>query len=252
MILEIEYITNTGLKRKHNEDSILINNIIICNTNMKTSKSITIQKNEALFCVADGMGGHSKGEVASCFILKELQKQYKNINNEDSLKKIFLTIKNNLDNLTIQNSTYLNMGSVLAGIYLAKDIYVFNIGDSRVYTINHGYLEQLTQDHSFVFNLYENGEIMYEEISKHPKKNIVTSAFIANNTKNISQIFIKNFPLIQYKEFFICSDGIWESLTIEEMEECLKQPNKMELIKNSVLKKGANDNFSGIYIKVLE
>jgi len=251
MNFNVEYITNTGLTREHNEDSILINNKVICNTNMNNPKSITI-KNELLACVADGMGGHQKGEIASCFLLKKLSENI-NIKDEESLKTIFFMIKNKMDQLAQKNINYLNMGSVLAGVYInQKEVYVFNIGDSRVYTINHGYLEQLSHDHSFVFNLYENGTIPYEEISKHPKKNIVTSAFIANPNKNISEIFIKKFSIEKYKEFFICSDGIWELLSVEEIEQYLKQDNKMEIIKNSVLKNGANDNFSAVYIKGLK
>lgn len=252
MKFKIEYITNTGLKRDHNEDSILLNETIICNENMQNSQLLTFENVESLICcVADGMGGHLKGEVASCFVLKKL-KNIQDIQDEDSLIKFFYGIKKELNDFAMQNPEYFNMGSVLAGIHITqKDLYIFNVGDCRVYAINHGYLEQLTQDHSFVYNLYEEGSINYNEISKHPKRNIVTSAFIANNDYKIPQIYIKKLPLQNYQEFFICSDGIWELLDIEELEDYLKQPNKMNLIKDNVLKKGANDNFSGIFIKGL-
>jgi serine/threonine protein phosphatase PrpC len=254
MNFKIDYITNMGLKRFHNEDAILINDILICNKSMNDSKSIILQnKKNLLCCVSDGMGGHQKGEVASCFILKELKENTKNIKDENSFKEIFLKIKNKMDNLIKENSEYLNMGSVLAGIYITEpNTYIFNVGDSRVYAVNHGYLEQLSQDHSLVFNLYENGKITYEDMAKHPKKNIVTSAFIANPYKNISQIFIKKIPSYKYNQFFICSDGIWELLNIDKIEEYLKQNNPLKLIKENVLKNGAYDNFSAIYIKGLE
>jgi len=253
MIFQIDYITNTGLKRKHNEDSILINGTLICNQSMQLAKSETVQNHKILCCVADGMGGYQKGEIASCFILKELNKSIHNIENEENLKTVFFEIKNKMNQLAKEHTEYLNMGSVVAGIFINnEDVYIFNIGDSRVYTLNHGYIQQLSKDHSFVFHLYENGVLSYDEISKHPKKNIVTSAFIANPNKTISEIFIKKISLKKHKEFFICSDGVWEMLSIEEIEKSLKQNNRMELIKEKVLKNGANDNFSAIYIKGLK
>jgi len=240
MKLNITYFTNKG-NRKNNEDSLLVDNLIISNEDMKEIKTFSISLSNNIFVVVDGMGGYEKGEVASKFILLQLQK---NIQNDIELT--LQTIQKELDNFSNKNPQFKEMGAVLAGIYFCDEkIIIFNVGDSRVYQLNFGFLDQLSKDHSLVYSLYENGKLEYDEIQNHPKKNIVTSAFIPN--QNIS-IYQKELSL-KNQEFFICSDGVWENFKLDELEEILNEKNFDKLI-NKIWENGANDNFSFIYIKV--
>ncbi len=254
MKLQIQYITNTGLARDHNEDSVLVDDNLVSSISMEKADEITLEKDKVLCAVADGMGGHSKGEVASKFILAKLKNGIDDLIDRDILKKKLYSIKEDLDIFAEKNPTYLNMGTVIAGVLIVDEkLIVFNVGDCRVYENNFGYSSQLTKDHSFVYSLYESGEIDYDEIKNHPKKNVVTSAFIANKNQKLVDIFIKEVDLpLQSKEWLLCSDGIWESVGITDIDKCFESDSVMECLKTKAMESGANDNFSGIYIKVIE
>ena len=242
MVLNITYFTNKG-NRQNNEDSLLINDLIISNEDMKEIETLSISLSTNLFAVADGMGGYEKGEVASNFILHQLKK---NIQNDIELT--LQHIKKELDNFSNKNPEFNEIGAVLAGIYFDDEIVtIFNVGDSRIYQLNFGFLDQLSKDHSFVYSLYENGAIEYDEIQNHPKKNIVTSAFMPNQKITIYQKEL----LLNNQEFFICSDGVWENFNLDELEEILNEKEFSTLIKK-IWEKGASDNFSFIHIKVEE
>ena len=153
MNIKVKYITNTGLKRPTNEDSILIDKMLISKVSMGYSEEREFLIEQQFLCaVADGMGGHGKGEIASKFVLENLKNS--TIKSEN-LRNILLEIKNNLDLYSQDNIKYNNMGTVLAGVLIFSNEYVvFNVGDSRVYENNRGYLKQLSKDHSFVYSLY--------------------------------------------------------------------------------------------------
>ncbi len=251
MKIKIQYITNTGLVRNLNEDSILINDILVSQKNMQVSEEIEIENEKFLCVIADGMGGYSMGEVASKFVLSKFKKAIDVINDKKTLKAEITKIKKDLDNFVLDNSAYIGMGTVIAGVLIIDNkLIVFNIGDSRVYENNFGYCEQLTKDHSLVYSLYASGEIEYDDIQKHPKKNIVTSAMIADINQEITEIYIKEFDICNNKELLICSDGIWESMSIKEMEECFNSKNVVEHLKLKTIQFGANDNFSAIFLRV--
>lgn len=250
MKFDVSYITNMGLAREHNEDSILINENLITHLSMGSVKQAVIQEDRAIFAVADGMGGHAKGEIASRFILTKLKQNILQINNKDSLKDALESISKDIKEFAKELPQYRGMGSVLAGILALKDsTLIFNVGDCRVYENSFGYANQLTKDHSLVYQLYEAGEIEYEDIKSHPDKNIVASAFIADNKESID-IFIKEIKGTLNSNLLICSDGVWESMNTQELEGCLEQDTILECIKSKVLKAGAKDNFSAICIKV--
>lgn len=252
MTIKANYLTNRGLKRELNEDSLLIDNKVISSTDMESQEEILLENDKTLFVVADGMGGHSKGEVASKYVLSKLKQQMSNLKDIETIREELHRIKNDLDNFAQSNIEYLNMGTVLAGLLIIKSkLIVFNIGDCRVYENNFGYLQQLSEDHSFVYALYKDGNLEYNQMNEHPKKNIVLSAFIANQQEKLDNIFIKEIELSSGdKEFLICSDGLWESMTIEEMESCMKNDNVIECLKLNTLLNGANDNFSVIHVRI--
>ena len=251
MKFEIEYITNTGLTRDQNEDSLLIDDLLMSSNSMNAVEYLTIEKEKILCVVADGMGGHAKGEVASKFVLAKLKNNIDKLNDAESLEKVLLTINEDMIKFAEENEEYLNMGTVLAGVLIIdKKLIVFNVGDCRVYENNFGYSNQLTKDHTLVYSLYESGQITFNEILDHPKKNVVTSAFVANKAQSLNQIYIKGINMPSKGiELLICSDGLWESMPESEIEQCFQSETILECLMKKTLSSGANDNFSGIYIK---
>jgi len=252
MKFKISYFTNRGSMRELNEDSILVDDLLISSFDMEDHKDAILVKDKILFVVADGMGGHAKGEVASKFVLTKLKQQMTSLKDVKTLREQLHCIKNDLDDFAQHNPEFLDMGTVLAGILIiGNKLIVFNIGDCRVYQNNFGYLEQLNEDHSLVYALYKSGDIEYNQMKDHPKKNIVLSALIANKLERLDSIFVKEIEALSNdKEFLICSDGLWESMTIEEMEDCMKSDNLMECLKLKTFANGAKDNFSIINIRI--
>lgn len=252
MKFKVEYITNLGLERKQNEDSMLIGSKIVSSISMRELERTVLNDEILLFAIADGMGGFNKGEVASFFVLNSLKNNIHRLYDIQSLEEVLYDVKKDLDTYVAEHKEYLNMGTVIAGILIKKNEFiVFNVGDCRVYENNFGYTQQLTKDHSFVYSLYEFGEIDYEEIKDHPKKNIVTSAFIGNKNSLLEEIFIKKFSLSHSKELLICSDGIWENLNMIDFDAGFRNNSPIEFLKQKTFNAGARDNFSAIYIKII-
>ena len=251
MNINIEYITNIGLVRDHNEDALLINEMLLSNISMESSETIRIEADKVLCVVADGMGGHNMGEVASKFVLGKLKNSMDALCDEASILLKLREIKSDLDHYAQENIKYINMGTVIAGVLIIEGkAYLFSIGDCRVYANSFGYANQLSRDHSLVYALYDSGEITYDEIRTHPKKHIVTSAFIANEDQILESIYIKEIDSDVVKSgLLILSDGAWEPLETKEIEECLASKNIVESLKSKILQIDAKDNFSVIYIK---
>ncbi len=251
MNIKIEYITNTGLVRDHNEDALLINEMLLSNISMESVETVEIQADKMLCAVADGMGGYNMGEVASKFVLDELKNSIDTLYDEASILQKLRKIKSDLDHYAQKNTKYFNMGTVIAGVLAVEEkVYVFSVGDCRVYVNSFGYANQLSRDHSLVYALYDSGEITYDEIRTHPKKHVVTSAFIANKDQALESIYIKEVGIDVIKDgLLLCSDGTWEPLDIKEIENCLASKNIVESLKLKILETEAKDNFSVIYIK---
>jgi len=251
MKFTIEYITNTGLKRDHNEDSILVGDLLISSQSMETSEHMHLDQSKLICVVADGMGGHAKGEVASKFVLEKIKSKKDDMFDVDSVKKVLWSISEEMAIYAEDNSQYLNMGTVLAGVLIIDEkMVIFSVGDCRVYENAFGYANQLSEDHSLVYSLYKSGEITYDQIQTHPKKNIVTSAFIGNKNQILKDIFIKEIDTNVAKNgLLLCSDGTWESLDIAEIESCFTTSTITESLKLKVLETEATDNFSVIYVK---
>ncbi len=248
-MVEVAYITNMGCKRNHNEDSILIEKKLISNTSQKI---VSYEKDKySLFAVADGMGGHKKGEVASNFLLEYIRENANNINSETSTLELLDSIQEAFK-LKGENPEFKNMGTTLSGIKIDNDlVHIFSVGDSRVYRVVSGYLEKLTKDHSLVERMVHMGLIDMEEMRFHPKKSTITSAFIARDEK-LEEKFYKG---IQYKKdevFLLVSDGLWEALSLDQMEEALTKDmeKSCENLYNKAIENKCKDNISIILVKV--
>ena len=246
----IAFLTDIGLVRDHNEDSILVD------------------ENSNLFIVADGMGGHEKGEVASDIVIKSFLNSYNpqlalNINDEDTVVPS-LAIDNKL-NHCIKIATediyqYANekeiegtIGTTVVGLKYISDIrawVLFHLGDSRGYLYRQGSLTQLTVDHSKHEEM-KNNNISDEEIEK-AGKNVITKAVGNFNTFELDIQYI--IPKLK-DILLLCSDGVTDLCTNEELLRLIIQyRNNLELlclqIKNLVYTRGAKDNLSVIAIEI--
>ncbi len=248
MRLEVSYITNKGKLRQKNEDSLLLVDRVISNIYMENPESETLDISPgSIFAVADGMGGMPCGEVASRVALEALRGR--KAVNETQIRELLREAKESLDRYVRESGTCYGMGTALAGLCVGEErVLAFNVGDCRVYRFRNA-LEMLTRDHTEAFELYEAGLIDETALRNHPYRNFLTSALIGGYEEPF-EVYIREVKLERGDTFLICSDGLWDELSSETMEICLKGKTPSGcLFKNSYA--GGRDNISFILLKAL-
>ena len=229
--------TDVGKVRRVNEDSMM-------------SRS-----DQAHWVVADGMGGHEAGDVASQSITEGLSKLTR--------KREFSDFIDDIEDKIIEVNTYLRelagdeedkvIGSTVVGLALhGSHIVYYWVGDSRVYRLRNRKLEMLSIDHTFLQELVEEGKLDPSEIADHAEKNVITRAVGADD-----DVFV-DFEIDEIRDkdiYFLCSDGVEKELTDPEVEEILNrhgsdiQTGGQEVI-DTVLDRGSPDNVTVILVEV--
>lgn len=240
--MEYFYLTDTGKVRDHNEDSV----VIVENYNK-----------EILLAVADGMGGHNAGEIASSIAITHLGKRFKEIatvgNKEDAIKwlqEIVSEINVLIYRYTAEHPESVGMGTTLVAAIMTKEfLLIGNIGDSSGFVFKGKKLHKITTDHTLVNLLVKSGEITEEEAKDHPKKNVLMKALGA-----ITNVEMDIFDVeTDVSGVFLCSDGVTNMLEPDVIEKVLNDKSSVEeKVKKIVFKcnnRGGNDNLSVAYIE---
>jgi PPM family protein phosphatase len=212
---------------------------------------------DKLFIVCDGMGGHEKGEVASEIVTQTLGSELKNHKeyvDEWQIAIAFDKAQNKIQEYIKNNPEAQGMGTTLTMLYInKKDIIVAHCGDSRIYQVRNGKIIFKTQDHSLVNELLRSGIINEQEAETHPKKNVITRAIQGSATPVKADVsVIKDIQASDY--FFLCSDGILESINDQKLENLLLNKNTSEVIQelNRLCLQNSKDNYSCYLIKIAE
>ena len=229
-------LTDTGHRRQINEDS-LVSDIPI-------------------FAVADGMGGHSAGDVASAAVVTRLAE----LTGTDHLEAEAINdalSRSVVDMASGEGVTDLGTGPTVTGAALAvvsgvPQWIVFNIGDSRVYQLTSGVLEQVTTDHSVVQELVDAGRITRDEADVHPHGNIVTRA-VGFHEPPVPDYRVR--PLQAGMRLLICSDGLTKELTAYGIRHFLisnpRADDAAKALVEAALDNGGRDNVTVIVLDVL-
>jgi protein phosphatase len=162
--------TDIGRIRSKNEDSLYVD-----------------QKHMRIFIVADGMGGHNAGEVASKMAIEQVSESIKNkfdsisTNDEAQIKRVIedAIYKGNKEiyNQSLSHNSWDGMGTTITmALFIDLRLYIAHVGDSRAYMLRQKELTQLTEDHTLVSELMKNGSITEVEAKTHPKRNVITKA----------------------------------------------------------------------------
>ncbi|HSW39608.1 MAG TPA: Stp1/IreP family PP2C-type Ser/Thr phosphatase [Acidobacteriota bacterium] len=239
--MHIEYgvVTDNGKIRPANEDTFIADG------------------ENRFFIVADGMGGHSSGEIASRIASSaaaEIVADEKET--PDPGRLIHRAVQQ--ANLRVYekqktNPEHRGMGSTLTALMLRNDRYVIaHVGDSRAYLFRGGTLRQLTRDHSLVWPLYECGALAKDAMPKHPQKNIVTRAV---GTQPDVEIDIESGDAFKDDIYLLCSDGLTDVLTDNEIERILADNGGRPQKASSILVEAANygggpDNITALVVKL--
>lgn len=233
--MEALYFVNRGKVRQNNEDGILIDEMVVCDSMDEPKK---IDGDFKKIVVSDGMGGLDSGEIATKILLETFRES--EIEEIDDIQK---TIQKSADRF-LDNS-----GCATAGIIINKG-FVFNVGDCRVYKKVDLFLNKLTRDHSIAEQLIEIGELSEEDILEFDRKNVLTSGVIKNRT---IQIYAKKVKIKKGDIFLICSDGLWGELSIDELEDAFGSEYLEDIGANifkTIKNKKQKDNISFVILKV--
>lgn len=242
--MKVAFYTTAGPSRHLNQDGLYIDGSPY--VDMLEPEIRQLAKLAGFFAVVDGMGGMGGGEVATEIILEGFNKHFSEpaLGDCKNLEKGLLGIQKELH---ARATVYPFMGAAVAGLWIQQDkATVFNCGDCRVYQIQAGRLEKISHDHSIVQELFDEGEISAEEMRHHPLKHILASALSASDAD--PRIFCQQITLARGERFLICSDGLWECLSLAELEACLAQENAAQALKTSIFAKNARDNVSFIIL----
>lgn len=243
IIIKVFYVTNIGAVKKDNQDSILVNDSIINTTSFQTL--INSEKKADLFAVADGMGGYHYGHVASKRALEFLYENKDKITNIEETSKVLKGIQNSFAKL---DEKYEGMGTVLTGLNFRDDkIILFNVGDSRVYRFRDDNLEVLSRDHSLVYEYYLDGKISFEDMRTHKENGRVRSSYRVLD-RELGLYQVEELDYIPGDKYLICSDGLWEMISHEQIEALMKNEEYQSLL-DLAIKNGGNDNISYIIIE---
>ena len=207
-----------------------------------------IQWDNRLFVLCDGMGGHEKGEVASQTVCQSLATWFENNIKpdkpfcDDQLREAIEFAYTELDKYADDNPR--QMGTTLTLLYIgSKGITAAHMGDSRIYHIRPeaGMLYQ-SRDHSLVFDLFQAGEITYEEMATYPQKNMVTRAMMPGEDNRMRPDIIHITDIQANDYFYMCSDGMMEKMTNNELLT-LFSADMDDKMKVGQLKMATNQNF---------
>lgn len=240
--MQTYYLTDAGKIREHNEDNV----IIVKNKN-----------NEYLMAVADGMGGHRAGEIASSMAIDYLSDSFLAMETIGDKANAVKWLREGVDNINKKIFAYTDefvdskgMGTTLVITIITNEYLLFgNIGDSSGFVMKDNKLYKVTKDHTLVNLLVSTGELTEEEAKLHPKKNVLMRALGANNPIEID-IFDVDMGV---SSILLCSDGLTNMLNEEQIERVLVNPELtieekvIRLIKKSN-NRGGTDNISIAYL----
>lgn len=238
-------VSDIGLKRGNNQDCMYA----------------STEEGLPLFIVADGMGGHQAGDVASSMavsgIIEYFNEKQELLSSEENIKQIIIEAVKNVNDIiylkSLESTEYNGMGTTITLAYVNNsNIYIGHVGDSRAYIIRDKNITQLTEDHSVVNELIKCGTITPSEALTHPQRNMITRAVGTSCKINM------DFSIFKYKPndiLILCSDGltnmISEDLILNEIVST--KDNQIGKSLNKLVEEakenGGRDNITVIGIK---
>jgi len=232
-------LTDRGLVRSLNEDSLCVSPEI------------------GLFAVADGMGGHLAGEVASATALQMLEQELgrrlqKGEFPEHALVNAVQGANRKIFELASSNQQWAGMGTTLTACLKREEvIYIAQVGDSRAYLLREGRIAQLTEDHSLVRELVKNGGLTEEQALQHPQRNVLTRALGTAPSLTVDLYLHKVGP---GDLLLLCTDGLTGYLRPEEIMFTARTSPDLNTAAHSLVDKalgaGGKDNITVILLEI--
>ena len=234
-MLKTTAATNIGLIRQTNEDSYLC-------IKPKT------------YAVADGMGGHAAGEIASTLLINTIEDFFSEKClmkiDQSILEKIILKANERILEKAAKHTEYAGMGTTASLLHIEADTCFWaHIGDSRIYLLRNNQLTQITQDHSLVWDLVLNGTLTQEEALVHPQRNMLTRAVGIDTDVKVDK---GSFALEKNDKFLLCTDGLTNMVSEAELKKIIESEtidDKATALIDQALRAGGVDNITAIILE---
>ena len=239
------YLTDSGKVRSHNEDSVIV---------------VKNASGEYLLAVADGMGGHRGGEIASSIAISHIGKRFMDMGSVGTKNDAICWIEDSANEANALIYKYTNvhpesvgMGTTLVIAIMTKDFLLFgNIGDSSGYVYKDKRIHKITSDHTLVNLLVKSGELSEEEAKDHPRKNVLMKALGASPVAEIDIFDVE--PDVD--GILLCSDGLTNMLEEEQIAKVLSEKSSAEDRLTKLVTKsnnrGGTDNISVAFLEKKE
>ena len=226
--------THTGLVREINEDAYYLP-----------------EHGENFCAVADGMGGHSAGEVASAMAVVTFSDlMHKSaLPCAEDMRSAVESANKDIYQRAGTSIELRGMGTTFVGLVCCgEEVHIAHVGDSRAYLIRDGRVKRVTADHSLVESLVQEGVITEEEAKHHPKRNIITRALGTNSKVEVDMLCMDKKPGDVY---LLCTDGLSEYVSNQDIEnitlEDISWPEKLNRLIEIALNGGGRDNITALY-----
>jgi len=245
--------THPGKVRTLNEDSLL-------SIELSSSHQGTITP-RGLFAIADGMGGHASGDLASGLVINTIAQkaaceivtlQNPSFENYGDWLKQTVQAANHVVYGARQNAGN-DMGTTLVlGLLIGTQAYLTHLGDSRIYLVNKGSIKQLTTDHSLVQHMVTIGQISPDEARYHPQRNVIYRSL---GEKPVVEVECFSQQLFPHDRLLLCSDGLTNLLDDQKLQKTVLEANSpqaaCDLLIEAANSAGGEDNISAIVIEVI-
>jgi PPM family protein phosphatase len=236
-------LSHVGLVRDHNEDSLVIGQWTLCAAETQTPQSLGFPiASPLVVAVADGLGGHPGGDVASSLVVRELARAAPALDSEASLRDVLSACNRALYEIGADQPTLMAMGTTVAGVLLTSDqVIAFNVGDSRIYSHGPDGLRQVSvddrpalapgQEHTALLTQTLGGGLTYGDVEPH----------------------LSAFPQSTEVRWLICSDGLSDVVNDEALSELLNEAEDGQAafqLWKAAIEAGGPDNITLVLIRV--
>jgi PPM family protein phosphatase len=240
MEISVSLQTDSGCVRDSNEDAGL---------SFMPSDPIVLARKGGLVILADGMGGHSGGEIASKLAVEAITRVYYEVDNgpAESLRIAFEQANRQIYEASIADANLEGMGTTSTALVLCGESAIAaHVGDSRLYLLRDGEIYQMTEDHSVVMEMVKQGIITTEQARHHEDKNVIVRALGTGPQVEIS-IWEKPLAVRDGDQFILCSDGLYDLVEDKEIRDLVLangNHSACEELISLAKKRGGYDNIT--------
>lgn len=241
------FLTDIGCQREVNEDN---------GRYIKPNDPEILLKKGMLFIVADGMGGHLGGEIASRLAVDVISRTYYSEKAEiqDALRNAILEANSAIYSEAYKDKNLLGMGTTCTALVIQDDSAIAaHVGDSRLYLVRDNEIYLMTEDHSAVMQLVKRGVISLNQARHHPEKNVILRALGSHPIVEVAT-WKYPFPLRVGDKFILCSDGLYDLVEDEEIKRALTEKEPHTACEDLIAlakKRGGHDNITVGIVSVI-